>query len=133
MSAYQDIPSPVVFGVRVQPTRNTIAADVAAKAKERDELARLMAEFEAKKAVTVLPYGFSMEAQLVKMRTGEIELISWNSLAKRWGVNPCQLNNIVSKWKTLPSIVVDMKKHYALSDIERLEKLPNFKMANSCL
>ena len=104
------------------------------KEAERQELLAAVAMFQAKGGVIKqIPSHVSKEAQLGKMRAGEMELIDMAELAKRWKVNVRVLPAILAKWPTMLYIMVGTQRVYWLEDIKRCEQQPDYKLHKSSL
>lgn len=102
---------------------------LAQKQKERDDLLLAVQMFEAKGGeITHIPYGVSKEQQLVKMRTGELEVITSRELAVRWKLRGGTLPTVLNKFETLMSIMIDGQKAFWIEDIKRIELTKDFAM-----
>lgn len=85
--------------------------------------------FEAKGGeITRIPYGVSKEQQLVKMRSGEFEIITSKELAVRWKLRGGTLPTVLNKFENLMSIMIDGQKAFWIEDIKRIELTKDFAM-----
>ena len=106
-----------------------IESAVQRKAAEREEILSAIAAFTAKGGeIKKIPSYVSKNEQLFKMRDGEVELIGFNDLARRWGVTNVTLNGLLHKWPTLLYIHRNNERMFAIPDIERLETGPNYRL-----
>jgi hypothetical protein len=84
-------------------------------------------------SIKTIPSTISKEAQLGKMRAGEVELISMKEIADRWDVSVRTMPSILSKWPTLMYIMQGTERLYSLADIQRYESQPGFKLHKSTI
>ena len=102
---------------------------MAQKQKQRDDLLLAVQMYqEAGGTITKVPYGVSREQQLIKMRMGELELITAKQLADRWKLRGGTLPTVLSKYDTLMFIMLDGQKAFWIKDIERIEQMKDFAM-----
>lgn len=102
---------------------------MAQKQKQRDDLLLAVQMYqEAGGKITKVPYGVSREQQLIKMRMGELELITAKQLADRWKLRGGTLPTVLSKYDTLMFIMLDGQKAFWIKDIERIEQMKDFAM-----
>jgi hypothetical protein len=102
---------------------------MAQKQKQRDDLLLAVQMYqEAGGTITKVPYGVSKEQQLIKMRMGELELITAKQLADRWKLRGGTLPTVLSKYDTLMFIMLDGQKAFWIKDIERIEQMKDFAM-----
>ena len=123
----------IEFGgeVRIQPPVSTQAA-IKKKDAERQEILSAVDLFLSQGGtIKTIPSTISKEAQLGKMRAGEVELIDMVELSKRWKVNVRVLPAILAKWPTLMYIMMGTQRVYSLEDIRRCEAQPNYKLHKS--
>jgi hypothetical protein len=98
------------------------------KEPERELIALQIAEYLTRKEITVVPSGMSKHAQLVAMRDGELELISFTDLAKRWELTAKQLTQLLFRYTLLVYVMKRDTKMFWLEDIKRIEELPDYKL-----
>ena len=104
------------------------------KEAARQEILSAVALFLAQGgSIQTIPSTISKEAQLGKMRAGEVELISMKEIADRWDVSVRTMPSILSKWPTLMYIMQGTERLYSLADIQRYESQPGFKLHKSTL
>ena len=104
------------------------------KEAERQEILSAVEMFLAQGgSIKTIPSTISKEAQLGKMRAGEVELISMKDIADRWDVSVRTMPSILSKWPTLMYIMQGTERLYSLADIQRYESQPSFKLHKSTL
>lgn len=102
---------------------------MAQKQKQRDDLLLAVQMYqEVGGTITKVPYGVSKEQQLIKMRMGELELITAKQLADRWKLRGGTLPTVLSKYDTLMFIMLDGQKAFWIKDIERIEQMKDFAM-----
>lgn len=117
-----------------QPIQKPLSTSQALKLKEaeREEIMAAVELFKAKGGtITHLPSGSSKDGQLLKMRNGDLELISSSGICQRWKIKPNGLPLVMAKWPSMLYILVDGQKSYWLEDIQRVEQEPFFKCAKS--
>ena len=119
-----------IAGQLVSRAMPVMATQTAIKRKdiEREEILSAVELFRARGGkIEVIPYGISKDNQLRRMRAGELELVSMNDLAERWGVHWRSMPLILSKWPTLIYILREQVRWYWIEDIERIEQTPEYK------
>lgn len=113
---------------------SSIQTAIKQKEGERQEILAAVEAFKASGgAITVIPTTISKDAQLMQMRKGEVELISFADIAKRWGLQPKSLPPVMAKWPTLMYVMHGQERMYCLDDIRRLEETPNHKLNYSVI
>lgn len=104
------------------------------KEAERQELLSAVELFLAQGgSIKTIPSNLSKEAQLGKMRAGEMELISMKEIADRWDVSVRAMPSVLAKWPTLMYIMQGTDRLYSLADIQRCESQPNYKLHKSTI
>lgn len=104
------------------------------KEAERQELLAAVELFKAQGGVIKqIPTSISKEAQLGKMRAGEMELIDMVEIARRWKINVRTVPAVLAKWPTLMYIMSGTDRLYSLEDIQRVEKTPGYKLHSSVI
>lgn len=69
----------------------------------------------------------------MKMRAGEIPLISMREISDRWQQPMRAMAVIMSKWPTMMYIMDGTERLYSLEDIKRCEQQPNYRMHKTIL
>ena len=104
------------------------------KEAERQEILNAVELFLAQGgSIKTIPSNLSKEAQLMKMRAGEIPLISMREISDRWQQPMRAMAVIMSKWPTLMYIMDGTERLYSLEDIKRCEQQPNYRMHKTIL
>lgn len=118
---------------RIERPASTMTA-LRQKEAERQEILSAVEMFLAQGgSIKTIPSTISKEAQLGKMRAGEVELISMKEIADRWDVSVRTMPSILSKWPTLMHIMQGTERLYSLADIQRCESQPGFKLHKSTI
>ena len=102
------------------------------KNAERELLAVKMLEWEQQNEVTRLPI-MTPQSQLLSMRAGEVELIGFKDVCKRWDLKGHAVLQIICRHVWVIGIMQDGQRCYALADIEKIEKVPNFRLLKSII
>lgn len=119
-----------IAGQLLSTARPVMATQTAIRIKdaEREEILSAVELFKARGGkIEVIPYGVSKDNQLRRMRAGELEMVSMNDLAERWGVHWRSMPLILAKWPTLIYIMKEQVRWYWIEDIVRIEQTPDFK------
>lgn len=104
------------------------------KEAERKEILSAVELFLAQGgSIKTIPSNLSKEAQLMKMRAGEIPLISMREISDRWQQPMRAMAVIMSKWPTMMYIMDGTERLYSLEDIKRCEQQPNYRMHKTIL
>jgi len=119
-----------IAGQLLSKARPVMATQTAIKIKdaEREEIWSAVELFKARGGeIEVIPYGVSKDNQLRRMRANELEMVSMNDLAERWGVHWRSMPLILAKWPTLIYVMREQVRWYSIEDILRIEQTPEYK------
>ena len=118
---------------RIERPASTMTA-LRQKDAERQEILSAVELFLAQGgSIQTIPSSISKEAQLGKMRAGEMETISMKDIAIRWEVSIRVVPALLAKWPTLMYIMQGTDRLYSLADIQRCESQPGYKLHKSSL
>ena len=73
-------------------------------------------------SIKTIPSTISRSHQLIEMREGKVPLISFDDLAIRWDMPHKSLNGLINKYPNTLYILLGDTRHFAVADIERIEK-----------
>ena len=125
--------SNLLIGNRLDRPASTQTA-IKQKEGERQELLTAVELFKAQGGVIQqIPASISKEAQLSKMRAGEMELIDMVEIARRWKINVRTVPAVLAKWPTLMYIMQGTQRVYSLDDIKRCEMQTDYKLHSSVI